>query len=40
MLYQTSITLFGPPYDVMSSSERPISSNSYTFQPLYILWQC
>ncbi len=31
MLYQTSFTLFGPPYDVMSISESPISSNSNTF---------
>lgn len=40
MLYQTSIILFGPPYDVTSTSESPISSNSHTFQPLYILGQC
>jgi hypothetical protein len=40
MLYQTSITLFGPPYDVMSTNESAISSNSHTFRPLYIFWQC
>ncbi len=38
MLYQTSITLFGPPSDVMNINESPFFSNSHIFQPLYIFF--